>query len=65
MGKRKNSAAVALGRRGGKVGGKRRAENLTPDQLSEIGRKGAATRWGKAKEGSGGKTGSPPAAPKP
>jgi hypothetical protein len=46
--KRKNAAAVALGRKGGKVGGKRRAETLTAEELSAIGRKGAAARWGTA-----------------
>jgi general stress protein YciG len=45
--KKKDPAAVALGRRGGLKGGKARAANLTPEQLSEIGRKGAAARWGK------------------
>jgi len=47
MAKRKNPAAVALGRKGGKKGGKARAANLTPEQLSEIGRMGAAKRWKK------------------
>ena len=47
MAKRKNPAAVALGRKGGKKGGKARAANLTPEQLSEIGRMGAAKRWAK------------------
>jgi general stress protein YciG len=48
----KNPHAVALGRKGGKKGGKARAANLTPEQLSEIGRKGAEARWRKkAKEG--------------
>ena len=47
MAKRKNPAAVALGRKGGKKGGKARAANLTPEQLSEIGRMGAAKRWEK------------------
>jgi len=41
----KNPHAVALGRKGGRKGGKARAANLTPEQLSEIGRKGAAARW--------------------
>ena len=45
----KNAAAVALGRLGGRKGGKARAANLTPEQLAEIGRKGAAARWGKGK----------------
>ena len=43
MAKRKNPAAVALGRKGGKA----RAANLTAEQLSEIGRMGAAKRWAK------------------
>ncbi len=61
----KNPHAVALGRKGGKKGGKARAANLTPVHLSEIGRKGAEKRWTKGKEGGGGTTPKPPAAPKP
>ena len=61
----KNPHAVALGRKGGKRGGKARAANLTPEQLSEIGRKGAETRWGKAKGRGGGRKVAPPAAPTP
>jgi hypothetical protein len=41
----KTPAAVALGRLGGKKGGKARAEKLTPEQRSEIARKAAAARW--------------------
>ena len=41
----KNPAAVALGRLGGKVGGKRRAEKLTPEQRKEIAQKAAKARW--------------------
>lgn len=41
----KNPAAVALGRLGGKKGGRARAEKLTPEQRSEIARKAAAKRW--------------------
>jgi hypothetical protein len=41
----KNPAAVALGRLGGKKGGKARAEKLTPEQRKEIARKAARTRW--------------------
>ena len=44
---KKNPHAVALGRKGGRIGGVARARNLTPEQLAEIGRKGAAKRWGK------------------
>ncbi len=61
----KNPHAVALGRKGGKIGGKRRAQNLTAEQLSEIGRKGADTRWKKAKKGGGARIPSPPTAPSP
>lgn len=41
----KNPAAVALGRLGGKKGGKVRAERLTAEERSEIARKAAETRW--------------------
>ena len=34
------------GKRGGKVGGKKRAESLTDEQRSEIAKKAAAARWG-------------------
>jgi len=43
----KNPAAVALGRLGGKVGGKARAAKLTPERRKEIARKAAETRWHK------------------
>lgn len=42
----KNRAAVSLGRRGGKVGGPARAASLTPEQRTEIAKKGAIARWG-------------------
>jgi hypothetical protein len=45
----KNPAAVALGRLGGKKGGKARAEKLTPEQRKEIAQKAARSRWGKTK----------------
>ena len=45
--RRKNPAAVALGRKGGLKGGKARAASLTPAQRSEIAKKAAATRWAK------------------
>ena len=41
----KNPAAVALGRLGGKKGGKARAAKLTKEQRSEIAKKAAAARW--------------------
>lgn len=37
-----SSAAAELGRKGGK----KRAENLTPERRAEIAKKAAATRWG-------------------
>jgi hypothetical protein len=45
--KRKNPAAVALGRLGGKKGGKARAAKLTKERRVEIAREAAAKRWGK------------------
>lgn len=44
--KRKNPAAVALGRLGGKKGGKARANALSPERRAEIARKAAEKRWG-------------------
>ncbi len=43
----KNPHAVALGRLGGKKGGKARAKKLTKEQRSEIARKAAKARWSK------------------
>jgi hypothetical protein len=43
---KKNSAAVALGRKGGK----KRAQNLSAEELSEQGRKAVQARWNKAKK---------------
>lgn len=43
----KNPAAVALGRLGGKKGGKARAAKLTPEERKEIARKAAKSRWSK------------------
>jgi hypothetical protein len=50
---KKNPAAVALGRRGGKKGGAARAAKLTPEQRSESARKAVRARWAKAKKGAG------------
>src|ERR1700682_4435831 len=47
--RRKNAAAVALGRKGGKKGGPARAAKLTPEQRSESARKAVKARWAKAK----------------
>ncbi len=44
-----NPHAVALGRLGGKKGGKARAMKLTPEQRSEIARVAAAARWKKSR----------------
>lgn len=41
----KNPAAVALGRLGGKKGGRTRAERLSPEQRQEIARAAALARW--------------------
>jgi hypothetical protein len=41
----KNPAAVALGRLGGKKGGKARAAKLSPDRRREIAKKAAEKRW--------------------
>lgn len=45
---KKNPHAVALGRRGGKVGGKARAEALTAEERRSIAVKAARARWGTA-----------------
>ncbi len=37
-----SSAAAEMGRKGGK----KRAENMTPERRKEIAKKAAATRWG-------------------
>jgi hypothetical protein len=41
----KNKAAVALGRLGGKKGGKARAAKLSPELRKAIAKKAAAARW--------------------
>ena len=41
----KNAAAVALGKLGGRKGGKARAERLTAEERIIIARKAAAARW--------------------
>lgn len=48
--KKKNAAAVALGRKGGLKGGKARAESLSPEQRSEIARNAAVKRWERTPE---------------
>jgi hypothetical protein len=46
----KNKAAQELGRLGGLKGGAARAKKLNPEQRSEIAKKAARSRWGKATE---------------
>lgn len=48
--KKKDPAAVALGRKGGQKGGPARAAKLTPKQRSESARKAVQARWAKANE---------------
>jgi len=45
--KKKNPAAVALGRLGGLKGGAARAAKLGPTKRSQIAAKAAKARWGK------------------
>jgi hypothetical protein len=45
----KNPAAVALGRMGGKIGGKARAASLTPAKRKAIAKKAAKARWNPSK----------------
>ncbi len=47
--KRKNPHAVALGRRGGKKGGKARLVTMTPEERRESARKAARARWARVK----------------
>jgi hypothetical protein len=41
----KNPAAVALGKLGGKKGGKARAKKLSPEKRKAIAKKAAKARW--------------------
>ena len=51
--KRKNPAAVALGKLGGRAGGKKggtaRMAKLTAEERSDLGRRAVRARWSKAK----------------
>ena len=40
---------VRMGRRGGKIGGRARAESLSPERRREIAQKAVAARWAKKK----------------
>lgn len=44
--KEKDPAAVALGRKGGLIGGRARADALTPAKRKAIARKAALAGWG-------------------
>jgi hypothetical protein len=50
MAKKKNFAAVALGRRGGLKSAAARMKKLTPEQRSEIARNAVLARWKRAKK---------------
>jgi hypothetical protein len=47
--RRKNPAAVALGRAGGKKSAKARMDKITPERRREIASKAARERWAKEK----------------
>jgi hypothetical protein len=47
--KKKNAAAVALGRKGGLKGGRARWQGLTKQERSEVARKAVQARWSKKK----------------
>ncbi len=46
----KDPAAVALGRKGGLVGGRARAAKMTPEERSKAAKKAAEARWNKEKK---------------
>ena len=41
---------AAMGRKGGKIGGKRRLKTMTPERRTEVAKLAAETRWAKAKK---------------
>jgi hypothetical protein len=45
---KKNPHAVILGRRGGKIGGRARAEKLSAEERRQIALKAARARWSKS-----------------
>jgi hypothetical protein len=51
MGRKKNPAAVALGRLGGKKGGKARMAALTPEERSALGKLAAEAKRKKRQRG--------------
>jgi len=40
---------AAMGRKGGKIGGKRRLKTMTPEERSQVAVKAAKARWDKEK----------------
>ena len=48
--RKKNRAAVTLGRKGGKKGGPARAKKLSPERRREIAQKAAQARWAKRRQ---------------
>ena len=50
MTEEKNPAAVALGKLGGRKGGKARAKNMTPEERSKAASKAAKARWAKKRQ---------------
>jgi hypothetical protein len=42
---------AAMGRKGGKIGGKRRMETMTPEERSQVALKAAKARWDPKKKG--------------
>jgi hypothetical protein len=48
--RKKNPAAVALGKLGGLKGGRARADKLTDERKKEIAQQAAKTRWAKEKK---------------
>jgi len=49
--RKKNPAAVALGKLGGRKGGRARAAKLSPERRTAIAERAAQARWAKAKKG--------------
>jgi hypothetical protein len=47
--KKKNAAAVALGKLGGSKGGRARAAKLSPEERKAIAQRAAQARWAKGK----------------
>jgi hypothetical protein len=51
--KAKNPMALALGLLGGSKGGRKRAQNLSPERRKAIAQQGAQARWAKARSNEG------------